>query len=308
MRFIIFALYSLSFAISISAQAVILLLYLKQKKLLVLLYLLAVLSLFVFLTVDEINYFYNVFTSWLYLQEILWVRIVYFISIGTIIYILPLLVHSFLGIRFSLLKKTGFGLLSFLVIFQVMIPYLITPLGRGVPDIILMTANFTTDAFLLVLIYVEIVCLANLKEIKTREMQSILKTAMAVLGIFILLGGFDTYRRYFNFLTVVPFFSNSLSFFIWNLASLVIFAKLFFLKQPELITPEMTSAFLVRYGITGREREIIILLAKGLANKQIAGELNISTMTVKNHIYNIFQKAGVTGRVELLHKMKEDIF
>ena len=50
--------------------------------------------------------------------------------------------------------------------------------------------------------------------------------------------------------------------------------------------------------LTPRETEIIELLAQGLANKQIAFDLEISEHTVKFHISSIYAKLGVTNRME----------
>lgn len=50
--------------------------------------------------------------------------------------------------------------------------------------------------------------------------------------------------------------------------------------------------------LSPRETEILKLVAGGKANKTIAGELNISEHTVRNHISNIFQKLQVNDRTE----------
>ncbi len=50
--------------------------------------------------------------------------------------------------------------------------------------------------------------------------------------------------------------------------------------------------------LTGREIEILQLLALGLTNKQIAVRLKISTHTVKFHVSSIFGKLGTTNRTE----------
>ena len=52
--------------------------------------------------------------------------------------------------------------------------------------------------------------------------------------------------------------------------------------------------------LTTREREIIHLIAKGLANKDIADRLCISGVTVRHHLTNIFDKLGVSNRQKLL--------
>ena len=48
--------------------------------------------------------------------------------------------------------------------------------------------------------------------------------------------------------------------------------------------------------LSGRELEVLQLMAKGSANKQIAVSLSISDSTVKTHVANIFQKLDVSGR------------
>lgn len=53
------------------------------------------------------------------------------------------------------------------------------------------------------------------------------------------------------------------------------------------------------YLFTSREIEILKLIASGLSNKQIARELGSSPNTIRNHIYAVFRKAGVSNRTEL---------
>ena len=50
--------------------------------------------------------------------------------------------------------------------------------------------------------------------------------------------------------------------------------------------------------ITDREREVLVLVRAGLANKQIARKLGISERTVKAHLTKIFQALGVTDRTQ----------
>ena len=51
--------------------------------------------------------------------------------------------------------------------------------------------------------------------------------------------------------------------------------------------------------LTTREQEIVTLVAQGFRNKEIADKLSISEQTVKNHLHNIFDKLGVSDRLEL---------
>ena len=51
--------------------------------------------------------------------------------------------------------------------------------------------------------------------------------------------------------------------------------------------------------LSSREREVATLVTAGRNNKQIAHHLNISEGTVRNHLYHIFRKVGVTNRTAL---------
>ncbi|GJD37204.1 response regulator transcription factor [Methylobacterium aerolatum] len=51
--------------------------------------------------------------------------------------------------------------------------------------------------------------------------------------------------------------------------------------------------------LTVREWEIARLVARGMTNKEIARDSKISEGTVKIHLYNIYQKIGVSNRIEL---------
>jgi DNA-binding NarL/FixJ family response regulator len=50
--------------------------------------------------------------------------------------------------------------------------------------------------------------------------------------------------------------------------------------------------------LTDREREVLVLIAQGRANKRIALELGISEKTVKNHVGHVLAKLGVTDRTQ----------
>jgi len=80
-------------------------------------------------------------------------------------------------------------------------------------------------------------------------------------------------------------------------------------RGESLIQPVVASKLLDRFselsrrtpsgeGLSGRELEILQLMAKGAANKEISAQLNIAQSTVKTHIANIFQKLAVSDRTE----------
>ncbi len=77
--------------------------------------------------------------------------------------------------------------------------------------------------------------------------------------------------------------------------ALVYLARYFVL--PYRNTPfSLSDEFVRMYGISRRERDIVEMMAKGISNAAIAEKLFISTITVKNHIYHIYQKTGAGTR------------
>ena len=57
--------------------------------------------------------------------------------------------------------------------------------------------------------------------------------------------------------------------------------------------------------LTGREREVLDLIAQGLSNPEIAGRLYLSPKTVRNHISNIFAKLQVADRAQAIVRARE---
>lgn len=52
--------------------------------------------------------------------------------------------------------------------------------------------------------------------------------------------------------------------------------------------------------LSPREREVALLVARGLTNKEVARELGLCDGTVKIHLHNIFQKLGAKSRYNLI--------
>jgi two-component system, NarL family, nitrate/nitrite response regulator NarL len=54
------------------------------------------------------------------------------------------------------------------------------------------------------------------------------------------------------------------------------------------------------FGLTSRERQVIALVGAGYTNKDLGKKLGISENTAKHHLTNIFDKLGVSNRLELV--------
>ena len=52
--------------------------------------------------------------------------------------------------------------------------------------------------------------------------------------------------------------------------------------------------------LSRRQREVVQLVARGMLNKEIAYELHLTYATVKEYLFRIFRKVGVSNRTELV--------
>lgn len=57
--------------------------------------------------------------------------------------------------------------------------------------------------------------------------------------------------------------------------------------------------------LSGREKEVLELLAEGLSNQQLADRLHVSLSTVKTHLSNIYSKLGAQRRTDALAKARQ---
>ena len=69
-------------------------------------------------------------------------------------------------------------------------------------------------------------------------------------------------------------------------------------KRPGPSAPESSP-------LTGREHEIVMLVAEGLTNAQIAERLWISPGTVRRHLENVFAKLGVHTRTAAVARIRD---
>jgi DNA-binding NarL/FixJ family response regulator len=79
----------------------------------------------------------------------------------------------------------------------------------------------------------------------------------------------------------------------------------------ELQVTEIPGKSQDHYGLTVRELQIVTKVAAGCTNKEIAKELSVSERTVKHHLTSVFDKVGVSTRLELalfavFHNLSED--
>ncbi len=103
----------------------------------------------------------------------------------------------------------------------------------------------------------------------------------------------------------IPFSADYLFYLGWNIVSMSAAARLY---KPGVggapVWDEVPQERVKALGLSNRETEMAVMIARGLSNKEIASELCISPATVRTHIYNLYQKAEARSRVELINKLR----
>lgn len=81
---------------------------------------------------------------------------------------------------------------------------------------------------------------------------------------------------------------------------LLSYSALLDLTEWHRVGRHMTSIEQLSQRLTRREQEVVLLIVRGLSNKEVARELGLSDGTVKLHVHRIFQKTGVRNRYSLM--------
>jgi len=77
------------------------------------------------------------------------------------------------------------------------------------------------------------------------------------------------------------------------------------LKSAQTVYKENLEKVFKKHEISSREQDIITLILDGASNKDIEKKLFISSSTVRNHIYNIYQKLNIQNRIELINLIRK---
>jgi DNA-binding CsgD family transcriptional regulator len=244
------------------------------------------LSITRYLAILRIAYFTRIFSP---------VEILGFAGLLMVMVVLPRFLHSLMARPYSNLRRILFPGLALI---QAVIILLFGFYELGERLIIYLSSPF---------IFVFLYCLIFMGTYIGKIGNRILKNGIIVFFILSLLyfplNLIEMIRdkySFFNASYAFELFTLPLYFLALNLFS-IIFSLLFF-NQPAFVERgRITDHFQRAYNISNRESEIIECLVSGLKNEEIADKLFISTKTVNNHIYNIFQKTGVKNRVQLVN-------
>jgi DNA-binding CsgD family transcriptional regulator len=148
--------------------------------------------------------------------------------------------------------------------------------------------------------------IANHKEIKIKELRSAVRSLLATTTVFFPFMIIQQFREYIPFLSTGKLpapFAFILCYFSWNII-IIYYASKYFFSPVSRASFTISEIFIQQYNITNREREIINLIVKGCSNTEIGKKLFISPKTVRNHVYNIYQKIGVNNRFAFVSHLR----
>lgn len=102
-----------------------------------------------------------------------------------------------------------------------------------------------------------------------------------------------------------------IEFALAGIALLFFFIGLYLNKKNSSIDSSLSDKDVIdrkkieELGLSNREYEILVEIAKGLSNKEIGDALFVSESTVKTHVSNLFTKLDVQRRTQAIKKAKE---
>lgn len=88
-------------------------------------------------------------------------------------------------------------------------------------------------------------------------------------------------------------------------AGLGVWAGLKLARRPASATFARNDAAIASLGITPREQEVLVQLAAGKSNKEIAQKLGVSPNTIKTQVASLYQKLEVQRRTQAIQKARE---
>lgn len=235
-----------------------------------------------------------------------------YITFGVIFFVLPLFSHEFLEVSHSFLRNLVFGILAVFEIMQVEYYHLfILPRFSMIPHAgfphfqsISMISN---GIKLTVFFYIVALFSLSLKKQFEKSGKIFSLVSIAFLVLWTVVDNLCDYLIY-----PASLLPGAILYFIWNLYIIWYIIKNYMVQKGVEASPQQhpidnIDNILDRYNISGREKDVILLIIQGKTNKEMGNELFISDATIKTHIANIYRKLEVKNRVQLVNLIKETL-
>ena len=163
--------------------------------------------------------------------------------------------------------------------------------------------NLDYLALLGIHVYAAMILLRGFKRIESPWLRSLIRSFLLFFGVFALLAAGQFVVQNIpaspGFLHAYPL--AQMLYYVGFVVLAIFYISRFFAEPGRGAAFNLPEEFVRRFGISHRERDIIDMMAQGFSNNAIADKLYISTLTVKNHVYHIYQKTGAGNKVQLLN-------
>ncbi len=221
-----------------------------------------------------------------------------------IIFLFPILIHGILSVPFKAIGNILFGIFALLAFFIRFIPYFLRVFLSN-QIIYFPVFPLQNILFIAILFYSLGVTLFFYRKIIDNEIKKIIAMIISFL-IFVFLDiSVFSLKIYLSSLYSSQFLWNIIFYTLWNIIFIIYAIRFFNFEPSTLLDIHPDESFLKKYKFTAREQEILSIMIQGKTNKFIAENFFISLKTVKNHVYNIYQKTGVKNRIELAFLIKQ---
>ncbi len=304
MSHILVVFYIITFAVGFASIIITLLIYRRMNNRLILEY--AVFQiLFTFYIVLTL---YTSYTSLFFgISNIyfnLFALILFFLWFSISFYYFPYVIYKILEISYSKIKFV-FLALSLLIILQIIPFFILHKDWEKIETILFFESDVVCySMFFCLLIYLLIIA-AKYKNkienyIKKRFVNSLFYLNLIFIPFFII----DFfYRKTELEWKMLPYCFKfaALYYLIWNVVNIKFSFDFFGDASKDL--EKKALAFFQNFDLSDKEKEIVLMLAKGMETKEISELIFTSQGTIRNYIYNICNKTHSKNRQELLHRI-----
>ncbi len=145
--------------------------------------------------------------------------------------------------------------------------------------------------------------LLDFKRIESPRIRSFMRTGLAFNSVMIMLAMAQLFVRSLPLAPPVmrDYGPIEVAWYLGADALLLFFGLRYLFLAEVKLACNLPEHFVQKYGISPRECEIVSMIVQGLGNRKIGEKLFISALTVKNHIYHIYQKTGAESKIQLLN-------
>ncbi len=143
--------------------------------------------------------------------------------------------------------------------------------------------------------------IVNLKQINNKILKKSLIGFIILSFVFLFMLILDMLITILPIESLLIIDNFSLAFYLISInIGTFFFADDFLSREAYIEKGKLSKSFLDNFKLTQREGEIIEKVYSGKTNKEVAGELYISSKTVENHLTNIYQKMQIKNRTKLV--------